>query len=109
MAVVTETCLEYKGSLTLDANLMRAANLVPNEMALVANANTGARFETYIIEGPAESGVVCVNGAAARLAEEGDRIIVISSAFFDEKELEGFKPIVVHPKDKNRTFTVEEG
>ncbi|MBI3320182.1 MAG: aspartate 1-decarboxylase, partial [Candidatus Omnitrophica bacterium] len=86
-ATVTEANLQYTGSLTLDASLMQTANLVPYEQVQVVNVNNGARFETYCIEGAPGSGIVCLNGAAARLAVVGDKIIVISYAQMTEEEL----------------------
>lgn len=100
-ATVTEANLRYTGSLTLDPLLMRAADVVPYEQVQVVNVNNGARFETYCIEGPAGSGTVCVNGAAARLAVEGDTIIVISYAQMTDEEREGFAPKLVFVDEHN--------
>jgi aspartate 1-decarboxylase len=83
-ATVTQTELAYEGSITLDAALIRAADLLPGEAVLVVNLNNGARFETYVIEGEADSGVVCLNGPAARLAEVGDLVHVIGWAYVDD-------------------------
>ena len=94
-ATVTEANLHYTGSLTLDPLLMRSANLVPYEQVQVVNINNGARFETYCIEGPSGSGTVCLNGAAARLAVGGDKLIVISYVHLTEQELEQFSPRLV--------------
>lgn len=101
-AVVTEANLQYTGSLTLDPLLMRAADLVPYEQVQVVNLNNGSRFETYCIEGAPGSGTVCLNGAAARLAVVGDRIIVISYTQLAEDELEGFTPKLVFVNDQNQ-------
>ena len=101
-ATVTRAELYYEGSLTLDKNLMDAADLREYEKIQVVNINNGIRFETYIIEGERNSGVVCLNGAAARLANVGDEIIIISYGEFKEEELEGFKPIKIFVDKKNR-------
>ncbi len=101
-ATVTDANLNYVGSLTLDATLMEAANLRPFEQVHVVNVNNGARFETYLIEGERDSGEVCLNGAAARLAHPDDRVIIISYGQFDEAELEGFQPLIVHVDKFNR-------
>ena len=100
-ATVTEANLRYTGSLTLDPLLMRAADVVPYEQVQVVNVNNGARFETYCIEGTTGSGVVCVNGAAARLAVEGDTIIVISYAQMTDEERETFTPKLVFVDEQN--------
>ncbi|MBI3324240.1 MAG: aspartate 1-decarboxylase [Candidatus Omnitrophica bacterium] len=94
-ATVTEANLQYTGSLTLDAALMRAADLLPYEQVQVVNVNNGARFETYCIEAASGSGTVCLNGAAARLAAVGDKLIVISYALVTEQELETLAPKLV--------------
>ena len=94
-ASVTEANLQYTGSLTLDPLLMKAADLVPYEQVQVVNVNNGARFETYCIEGIPGSGTVCLNGAAARLAVVGDKVIVISYAHLTEAELDAFSPKLV--------------
>lgn len=95
-ATVTAACLEYEGSLELDAELLEAADLLPYEMLQVVNLNNGERFETYVIPGNRGSGVLCLNGAAARLGQPGDRVIVISSAWMDEAAARTLKPTVVH-------------
>ncbi len=101
-AVVTEANLQYTGSLTLDAELMRAADLIPYEKVQVVNINNGVRFETYCIEGLAGSGTVCINGAAARLAAVGDTIIVISYVQATDEELQSLAPKVVFLGQDNR-------
>ena len=95
-ATVTDANLNYVGSITVDSDLLVAADIRPHEQVFVLNINTGARFETYAIEGPAGAGDVCLNGAAARLAQPGDLVIVLTYAQFDEAGLEGFEPTVVH-------------
>jgi aspartate 1-decarboxylase len=99
-ATVTDANLNYVGSITIDRDLMAAADLLENEQVAVVDIDNGARFETYVI--PGESGDMCLNGAAARLVHPGDKIIVISYADFDESELEDFAPRVVHVDDFNR-------
>ena len=94
---VTEANLNYIGSITIDADLLDAANLIANEKVSIVNNNNGERFETYIIKGERGSGVVCLNGAAARKAQPGDIIIVMSYAMMDFEEAKTFKPSVVFP------------
>lgn len=102
-ATVTEADLYYEGSLTLDTDLMKAADMLPYEQVAIVNNNNGERFETYLIEGPAGSGVVCVNGAAARKAAVGDEIIIISyGSFEDTEDLRFHKPTVVHVDKRNK-------
>lgn len=101
-AVITEANLNYVGSLTLDEDLMDAANLIENEKIQVVNVNNGERLETYIIKGARESGIVCLNGPAARKGAEGDVVIVISYALMDFEEAKKFKPTIVFPKEGNR-------
>ena len=100
-AVVTEANLQYTGSLTLDPLLMKAADLIPYEQVQVVNLNNGTRFENYCIEGSPGSGVVCLNGAAARLAVVGDKIIVISYAQVPAEDLESFAPKLVFLDERN--------
>ena len=94
---VTEANLNYIGSITIDEDLLDAANLIANEKVSIVNNNNGERFETYIIKGERGSGVVCLNGAAARKAQPGDIIIVMSYAMMDFEEAKTFKPSVVSP------------
>jgi len=101
-AAVTEANLQYTGSLTLDPRLMQAADLVPYEQVQVVNLNNGARFETYCIEGLPGSGTVCLNGAAARLAAVGDKIIVISYVQATDEEVGRLVPKLVFVDDQNR-------
>ena len=100
-ATVTDANLHYTGSLTLDAELMRSADLAPYEQIHVVDVDNGARIVTYCIEGPAGSGTVCVNGAAARLILAGDKIIIISYAQVTPAELESFRPKVVALDERN--------
>ena len=101
-AVITEANLQYVGSLTLDEDLMDAANLIENEKVQVVNVNNGSRLETYIIKGKRGSGTVCLNGPAARKGAVGDVVIVISYATMDFEEAKKFKPWLVFPKERNR-------
>ena len=94
---VTEANLNYIGSITIDEDLLDDANLIANEKVSIVNNNNGERFETYIIKGERGSGVVCLNGAAARKAQPGDIIIVMSYAMMDFEEAKTFKPSVVFP------------
>ena len=94
---VTEANLNYMGSITIDEDLMDAAGLIAGEKVQIVDNNNGERFETYIIKGERGSGVVCLNGAAARKAQPGDIIIVMSYAMMDFEEAKTFKPSVVFP------------
>ncbi|MBN2737511.1 MAG: aspartate 1-decarboxylase [Spirochaetales bacterium] len=100
-ATVTETNLKYEGSITIDEDLIEKANLLIYEHVHVLNCNNGCRFETYIIKGERGSKVVCLNGAAARLAEAGDKVIIISYALMSEDEARNYSPIVVNVDDDN--------
>ena len=106
-ATVTEANLNYEGSLTLDLLLMEAAGLVPFEQVHVLNLNNGARFETYLIEGERGSGTVCVNGAAARLVQVGDPVIVLAYALVPEDELADFTTRIVFVNEHNKVVRVE--
>lgn len=101
-ATITAADLHYEGSLTLDQDLMDAADLVPHEQVQVVNVNNGARFSTYVIPGPRGSGALQLNGAAARRGLPGDLVIVIAYAMVDEKELAQFCPRVVFVDQHNR-------
>jgi aspartate 1-decarboxylase len=106
-ATVTDANLAYEGSITLDQGLMEAADMLEYEHVHVVNINNGARFETYVITGARGSGDVVLNGAAARLVQPGDKVIIMSYAGYDEAELEGFEPRVIFVDDANRI--VERG
>lgn len=101
-ATVTDANLDYVGSITIDRDLMEAADLLEHEQVHVVNVNNGARFETYVIPGERGSGEICLNGAAARLAQRGDLVIVISYAQYDEAELERYSPTFVFVDEHNR-------
>lgn len=100
--VITEANLHYVGSLTLDEDLMDAANLIENEKVQIVNVNNGSRIETYLIKGKRGSGTCCLNGPAARLGAVGDIVIVISYARMEFQEAKEFKPFVIFPKEGNR-------
>src|SRR5471030_3069201 len=89
---VTEANLDYEGSITVDEILLEAADIVPYEMVQVLNIHNGERFETYAIPGPKESGVICLNGAAARLGLRGDKLIIISTANVEDADVPSFSP-----------------
>jgi aspartate 1-decarboxylase len=101
-ATVTDANLNYEGSLTIDADLMKAADIVPYEQIKIYNINNGARFETYAIEGPAGQGDICLNGAAARMGARGDLIIIATYANYNAAELEQHEPVVVHVEAGNK-------
>ncbi len=94
---VTEANLDYIGSITLDSELMKAAGILPGERVYIVDNNNGERFDTYTIEGPAGSGVVCLNGAAARRVQPGDIVIIMSYATMDIEEARTFRPQVIFP------------
>jgi aspartate 1-decarboxylase len=99
---VTQADLNYVGSITIDEDLMDASGLIEGEKVQVVNNNNGERLETYVIPGERRSGVICLNGAAARRAQVGDILIIISYAWMDFEEAKAFKPKVVFPDENNR-------
>lgn len=99
---VTEANLNYVGSITIDEDLMDAAGLMEGEKVQIVNNNNGERLETYVIKGDRGTGTVCLNGAAARKAEVGDILIIISYAYMTPEEAKTFKPTMVFPDDNNR-------
>jgi len=101
---VTEANLQYVGSITIDQDLMDAANLIENEKVQVVNINNGERLETYVIKGERGSGSICLNGPAARKAEIGDVVIIISYASMDFEEAKKFKPSFVFPDIATNTI-----
>lgn len=101
-ATVTEANLNYVGSITIDEDLMDAADLLENEKVQIVNNNNGARLETYVIVGERGSGVVCLNGAAARLVQPGDTVIIISYAMMSAEELATHRPTVVFVDETNK-------
>ena len=101
-AVITEANLNYVGSITIDEDLMEAANIIENEKVQVVNINNGERLETYVIMGKKGSGVGCLNGPAARKAVVGDIVVIIAYATMDFEEAKTFKPSIVFPKEGNK-------
>ncbi len=99
---VTQAELNYVGSITIDEDLMDAADIIANEKVQIVNNNNGARLETYVIPGKRGSGIICLNGAAARLVQVGDIVIIISYATLNREEARNFKPSVVFPDDHNK-------
>ncbi|WP_018751366.1 aspartate 1-decarboxylase [Paenibacillus sanguinis] len=101
-ATVTEANLHYVGSITIDEDLMETSDLLENEQVQIVNNNNGARLETYVIPGPRGSGVICLNGAAARLVQPGDNVIIISYAQMSPEEVRSHKPTIVFVDENNR-------
>lgn len=99
--VVTDANLDYDGSLTVDESLMEAAGMLPFEQVMVSNLNNGERFETYVIPGRKGSGIVCLNGPAARKGAIGDRIVIFCYEYYNEEELKAYRPQVVLVDEKN--------
>lgn len=106
-ATVTEANLRYQGSITVDRRLLEAADLLPGEKVQVVNLHNGTRIETYCFAGKAGSGIVCMNGAAARWAQVGDEVIIIAYALLDDREARRFKPRVVFVDKKNHVLKVQ--
>ncbi len=106
-ATVTDAQLHYEGSVTVDRTLMDAAGLVSYEQVHIWNVDNGNRFSTYVIEGEADSGVICLNGAAARQVSKGDLVIIASFATYEEKELANFQPTLVYVDKANRISNVK--
>ena len=105
-ATVTQADLDYVGSVTLDAALMEAADLLEGEQVAIVDITNGARIETYVIPGPRGSGVIGINGAAAHLVHPGDLVIIMSYAVMTDAEARALKPHVVHVDDKNRVVKI---
>ena len=99
---VTQAELNYVGSITIDEDLIDAANIIPNEKVQIVNNNNGARFETYVIKGERGTGTICLNGATARLAQVGDIIIIMSYAYMEADEARKYEPILIFPDANNR-------
>ena len=107
-ATVTGSDLHYVGSITVDADLLDAADILEHELVHVLDVDNGARFETYTIAGNRGSGEIKINGAAARLVHTGDTVIVVSYADYEADELESYEPVVVHVDKDNRIVTVDD-
>ncbi|WP_195570897.1 aspartate 1-decarboxylase [Paenibacillus sp. 1001270B_150601_E10] len=105
-ATVTEANLNYVGSITIDEELMEQADILPNEKVQIVNNNNGARLETYVITGKRHSGVICLNGAAARLVQPGDNVIIISYAAMTNEEAKSYEPKVVFVNERNQPVEV---
>ena len=101
-ARITRTDLYYEGSIGIDKNIIEAGNILPNEMVQVLNLHNGARFQTYVIEEPSDSGSIILYGPAARMGQPGDLLIIISQAMMRSKEIQRFKPKVVYLDNSNR-------
>lgn len=104
---VTEANLNYIGSITIDEDLMNAANIIAGERVYIVDNNNGERFDTYVIKGQAGSGVICLNGAAARRVQPDDIIIIMSYALMDFEEAKEFKPSVIFPDSKTNKIITE--
>jgi aspartate 1-decarboxylase len=107
-ATVTEANLNYVGSITIDKTLLDAANILPGEKVQIVNNYNGARLETYVIEGEANSGVICLNGAAARLVQPGDNVIIIAYCWVSPEEAKTLKPSIVFVDEDNRILELAE-
>lgn len=103
---VTEACLDYIGSITIDEDLMDAANIIANERVQVVDNNNGNRFETYVIKGERGSGVICVNGAAAHLVNVGDVVIIMAYTWMEQQEAKNFRPSVIFPDTASNRLIV---
>ncbi|PKL52570.1 MAG: aspartate 1-decarboxylase [Nitrospira bacterium HGW-Nitrospira-1] len=102
MATITESNIAYEGSITIDEAVLNDAGMLPYEQAMISNVNNGERFETYIIPGKKNSGEICLNGPTARKGVVGDKVIIFCYSYFDESEIQDFKPKIVHVNAKNR-------
>lgn len=101
-ATVTQAELYYEGSITIDEKFIRAVDIIPGERVEILNVNNGNRFATYVIKGKADSGVICLNGPAARLGMVGDKIMILSYAAMTPDEAKSFRPKIVHLNDRNK-------
>ena len=101
-ATVTDANLEYVGSITIDKALLEASNIKVNQKVELLDINNGERISTYVIEGEKNSGIICLNGAAARKVQKGDKVIIVAYAILDEKEQQNFIPKVVHVDENNK-------
>lgn len=101
-ATVTDANLNYVGSITIDETLLKAANIKVGQKVDILDVNNGERFQTYVIKGAADSGQICLNGAAARKVQPGDKVIIVSYAYFTPEEADNFEPTVVIVDDNNK-------
>ena len=106
-ATVTDACVDYEGSITIDEDLLKSADIAPWEKVLIANLTNGSRIESYAIPGEAGSGVICMNGGAARYAQKGDLVIIMSFAVLTEEERERHQPKVVYVNRQNRIHSLK--
>jgi aspartate 1-decarboxylase len=106
-ATVTQADINYVGSITIDSALMEKSGILPGEKVQIVNLNNGERFETYTIKGEPDSGIICINGAAARLVQVGDKVIIIAYALMDENEAKTFQPNVLVLDEKNSVVRVK--
>lgn len=106
-ATVTDANLNYVGSITIDETLLKAANMKEWQKVEILDVNNGERFQTYIIKGKADSGQVCLNGAAARKVQPGDKVIIVTYAQFEEKELKNYKPTIVIVDENNKITEIK--
>lgn len=102
---VTESNLNYIGSITIDEDLINAAGIIPGQRVYIVNVNNGQRFDTYVIKGKKKSGEVCLNGPAARLVQKGDIIIIIAYAMMSEEEAKNFQPTIIFPNEKTNLLS----
>ena len=107
-ATITEACVDYVGSITIDKDFLDASGILPGECVLVADLTDGQRFETYVFEGEPGSGVICVNGAAARLVDVGDKVIIMAYGYATEEEAVNIKPHVVIVDDDNKISEISQ-
>jgi aspartate 1-decarboxylase len=102
MATVTESNIAYEGSLTIDEEILDVSGIKPYEQVMISNVNNGERFETYVIPGKRNSGIICLNGPTARKGTIGDKIIIFCYVYYTEEEMKGFSPTIVRLDEKNR-------
>lgn len=107
-ATVTEANLNYVGSITIDTALLEASGILPHEKVQIVNNNNGSRLETYVIAGPRDSGVICLNGAAARLVQPGDTVIIIAYGLMDQAEVKEFQPTIIMVDKTNKVTSVRK-
>lgn len=106
-ATVTDVNLDYVGSITIDEEIMNKANILENEKVQIVNINNGERFETYVIKGEAGKGDICLNGAAARLVQPKDKVIIMSYCSIDQEKARSFKPTIVIVDENNKATNIE--
>lgn len=107
-ATVTDARVDYEGSITIDEELLKAADILPYEKVLIANLNNGSRIESYAIAGQPGSGIICMNGGAARYASKGDLVIIMSFAVLQEDEIESHQPKTVYVDHQNRILSLKQ-